>query len=123
MQRLFSMFPVGAPGAALLLLRLSLGSTLFNDLHNSLELLPTPYGEVQIGVAALLGLGLLTPLAAIFSIAFAIHTLAAGGILLGSQVIALALALALIGPGGYSLDARFFGRRRVVFDNQHKHFD
>ena len=30
-------------------------------------------------------------------------------------ILLIALALALLGPGGYSLDGRAFGRRRLVF--------
>jgi uncharacterized membrane protein YphA (DoxX/SURF4 family) len=31
------------------------------------------------------------------------------------EVIALAAAIALLGPGAYSVDARLFGRREIVF--------
>ncbi|AXC09679.1 hypothetical protein ACPOL_0296 [Acidisarcina polymorpha] len=29
------------------------------------------------------------------------------------------VALAIIGPGAYSCDARFFGRRRITFHDDH----
>ncbi|HEL3779792.1 MULTISPECIES: hypothetical protein [Stenotrophomonas] len=100
MQRLFVMFPDRAPGIGLLWLRLCVAAALC---------MPAPHaGEWSIPglvVAAMLALGALTPLAAV---------LATLGLYLLAQPWALAplpLALLLLGPGAYSLDARLFGRR------------
>jgi hypothetical protein len=110
MQRLFSMFPSGPPGVALLLLRLSVAFGLFFDPRWAGTLaLALLYG----GVAAVLALGLLTPLAAA---AAALLVLSGGGIdVLSGLLLANALSLGLIGPGAYAVDARLFGRRIVVF--------
>ena len=92
MQRLFVMFPDRGPGLGLLWLRLCLaGALCAPGLHDG--------GLVvlcALGVALLL-LGWLTPLSAM---------LACAGLW-------LPLALLLLGPGAYSLDARQFGRRRL----------
>jgi hypothetical protein len=70
-------------------------------------------------VATLLVAGVLTPVAAT---AFAIGAAAAGvetGGLLGSVVALHALigiALAMLGAGAYSIDARVFGRRVISLD-------
>jgi uncharacterized membrane protein YphA (DoxX/SURF4 family) len=66
--------------------------------------------------AALLVVGLWTPFAgvAVAAIDFGILSLAQG--LSGSSVAnsAVGLALAMLGPGAWSLDARLFGRKRII---------
>ena len=62
-------------------------------------------------------LGLLTPPAAVVCAALHFATLACGDIEQApSAVVAIATAsaLALLGPGGYSIDCRLFGRRVFV---------
>ncbi len=70
---------------------------------------------VILGISLLLGV--LTPLAGVLvallelaCLVFAGQAVQAGMVL----PIAAALLLAAVGPGGYSLDARLFGRRLVV---------
>jgi hypothetical protein len=119
MQRLFSMFPNSWPGIALLLLRVALSA---NVAYGALELSATVNAAWVLAVfgtvAAALGLGLLIPftavLAACFEITlwhFSFGTIAA----LHVCAILIAVALAMLGPGAYSLDAKLFGRRRVIF--------
>jgi hypothetical protein len=119
MQRLFSMFPNSWPGIALLLLRVALGA---NVAYGALELRATLNAAWVLAlfatVAAALGLGLLTPftavLAACFEITlwhFSFGTVAA----LHVCAILIAAALAMLGPGAYSVDAKLFGRRKVIF--------
>lgn len=102
MQRLFVMFPDRGPGIGLLWLRLCLSAALcMPGTHaggwSALCLLAVP----------MLMLGVLTPLAAL---------MAAVGMFAQQapwpQVV-LPLALLMLGPGAYSLDARLFGRRRL----------
>ncbi|HDS0950866.1 TPA: hypothetical protein QDZ34_003319 [Stenotrophomonas maltophilia] len=100
MQRLFVMFPDRGPGLGLLWLRLCLAAALCT---------PGAWAGVVMAVCALavglLLLGWLTPLSAV---------LACVGLWLQGAplpLLLLPLALLLLGPGAYSLDARQFGRR------------
>jgi putative oxidoreductase len=69
---------------------------------------------VAVAVPLLLGFG--TPLAAIGEIAVQLGIMALGRRYEPSAVLAaaLGLALAMLGPGAWSLDARVFGRKRIV---------
>jgi hypothetical protein len=117
MQKLFSMFPAGLPGLALLLVRVSV----------ALALLLTDYGHRNVlpgwthGVAALIAVallaGYLTPIVATAALVF--HGLLWFGLGVDSAAVTIifgldATALALLGPGAYSIDSYRFGRRRVV---------
>jgi hypothetical protein len=113
-QRLFSMFPPGLPGLALLLLRASVVAAVL------LEVRPHLPGWAT-GASVLLSIwlcaGYLTPVAA--GVAFVFHAvvwLYMGIDSIGVGVIATfdALALALLGPGAYSIDSYRFGRRVVL---------
>jgi hypothetical protein len=69
------------------------------------------------GVVVLLWIGLWTPIAAVTQTLIQVALMS-----LGHQVdtaatavaAALGLALAMLGPGAWSLDARLFGRKRIV---------
>src|SRR5580658_10290695 len=69
LQRLFSMFPNGLPGAALLLLRLVAGAMLTTDgviaLRASPGLQMAATQSMAIGAGVLLALGLWTPIAGV----------------------------------------------------------
>lgn len=69
-----------------------------------------------VAVAALLWLGLWTPIVAVIEVViqFGIVSLSQG--LTPSTLIdaAVGLALAMLGPGAWSLDARLFGRKRIL---------
>jgi uncharacterized membrane protein YphA (DoxX/SURF4 family) len=119
LQRLFPMFPYGWPGRGLLLLRLGLVAILT---HDGLQVwLGAPQREsiaLQV-VAALTGVfllvGLWTPVAGAIVALSEIGIVLTGTthpqstILLASQGI----ALAFLGPGSVSIDARLFGRKRL----------
>ncbi|MFC5741313.1 hypothetical protein [Dyella tabacisoli] len=122
MQRLFSMFPLGGPGMGLVLLRLSLASLLVLDRDSVGSALPDQVIlACLITVAAAVLLGLLTPIAT--SISFLVGCLAlfhAGifGTWYASLTLLNAIALFLLGPGAYSLDARIYGRRILVLPSK-----
>ena len=74
---------------------------------------PPPH-FVESGAALLLLLGLSTPTAAAVVTGFELWLLAMrSGAWISALLAAMALAVALIGPGGWSVDARWFGWRRV----------
>lgn len=111
MQKFFSAFPTGAPGLGLLLLRAFVALTLITaDLKMSSWVIA---GFFIAGGACLL-IGFLTPVAAV-SIALGAVALV---IFFGSNyaiavVFILGAAIALLGPGAFSVDARLFGRREI----------
>jgi hypothetical protein len=117
--RLFSMFPTGAPGIALLLLRISLAAAVLDGGPSCLGLRPPNLVCLALAsLSVLLCLGLLTPIVSMiaFSIELAVFFLAgAGEWRFFVLVCATGVALAMLGPGAYSVDAKLFGRHEVVF--------
>jgi putative oxidoreductase len=120
-QRLFSTFPNGWPGRALLLLRLVAAAPLLRQsisficgFNHSSDL---AIELVALASAALLGLGFCTPLAALLLVGLegwlAYHT----GTLFGdhSLLAVIGISLAMLGPGAWSIDAHLFGRKRIDF--------
>jgi hypothetical protein len=111
------MFPPGLPGLALLLLRASVAiAVLFEDYSHRHALSGWTQGAAILLVGALTA-GCFTPVAAVLGLVF--HTLIWS--ILGVENTALtsmisldAIALALIGPGAYSVDGYRFGRRVVL---------
>jgi hypothetical protein len=118
MQRLFSMFPMGAVGVALAFLRLTAGAMLLMLAFPRGEVISSQWTFAGLAVlAAFFLLGAFTPvlcaLCCCIEIA-AIFSLRGVDVLYMLFSIVDTAALGLLGPGGYSLDARMFGRRRVV---------
>jgi hypothetical protein len=116
-QRLFSTFADGPPGAGLLIQRLLVGAALIYCVA------APPGGTIAapqvIGVLAglLLIAGLWTPLAGV------VAACAEGWIAFSSSpphmfipaaLAVLGVTLALIGPGEWSVDARLYGRKHFV---------
>jgi hypothetical protein len=118
MLRLFSVFPGGTPGFALVLLRLSAAAMLWLPVTHGFNAPLSARFLALAGISLLLALGAATPLVA-FAASFILFSRLADPS--GSTLVldatahgATALALALIGPGAFSVDARLFGRRIVA---------
>lgn len=130
LQRSFSTFPGGWPGAGLLLLRATVGLTalvqgavnLSASGNSTLGARLVGLGAVVSGVALLLGF--LTPVAGTLiglgSAGLALSWLPASSPpLLDSWlatvfIVIMAAVIVTLGPGAFSLDARLFGRREIV---------
>jgi hypothetical protein len=106
------MFPAGAPGVALLVLRICICVALACSAF--------PNGWEHVAFLVLLGLlcaGLLTPLVCGIAVVAVLVDFpeAHRGAGLWTVIIVLSTsAYALLGPGAYSVDARLFGRRVVL---------
>ncbi len=115
------MFPPGTPGLALLLLRVSVAITLLMDVHGHRQHLAGLLEGVAILLSLSLGFGYFTPIVAALALAF--HSAIWLGLGIDNPAAALAIAfdataLALLGPGAYSIDSYRFGRRVVVLPPQ-----
>ena len=123
LQRLFSTFPAGLPGLGLLLLRAALGITMLFQVTvyfsvQSVSSLWTFFAGIFVIVCSvLILLGFLTPvigaflflgglIATIFSFPVPVQTVI--------YEIILSVAVVLLVPGAFSVDAKLFGRREIV---------
>ena len=123
MQRLFSTFADGWPGAGLLLLRLVTGAALIAVGISGIREGPPPLTialqVIDIAAAVLLLMGVFTPLAGVLAaaakvwIAISLFSSHSGDPWVALAQAILAAALAMIGPGAWSIDARRFGRKHI----------
>lgn len=130
MQKLFSAFPDGWPGVGLVVLRLAVASSAigqgvlmlvsFNSPASALGILA--FSAILAGLALLIGF--ITPVVcALTTIGYFVISgslLLEGGTGIRWDAIAaldlavMSIALVLLGPGAFSLDARLFGRREII---------
>jgi len=118
LQRLFTMFPDGWPGAGLFLLRLAAAIPLLTGAALGFFGAPQTglYEKyITIAVGSLLLAGLWTPVAgalqAIIEVWFGFFQ--GGGTSMHFLLAALGVSLVMLGPGAWSVDARLFGRKRI----------
>jgi putative oxidoreductase len=125
LQRLFSTFPDGLPGFGLLLLRLGAGIALIA--FGVVDLSTKPGDSITLTsnlFAAALGIlllaGMWTPvvaaLIAVYQlwITFFFYASPRDGQGIHILLAVLTAAVAMLGPGAFSIDARRFGRKRVL---------
>ena len=117
MQKLYSMFPPGLPGSALLLLRASVALALLLHFYGERLSLSGWIHAAATAICAALCIGYLTPVVA--ATALLLHGLIwfCAGVDSAAMAVVVtfdAVALALLGPGAYSVDSYRFGRRVVV---------
>jgi uncharacterized membrane protein YphA (DoxX/SURF4 family) len=119
MQRLFGTFPNRGAGLALVILRVTVAVVLMSGAR----LCPGPGvgAGVEVlatlaGIAAvLLMVGWYTPLAAGLAVLVSLGTLwFCHETTVNVLIIAILVSISLLGAGAYSVDARLYGRRRLV---------
>ena len=118
-QRLFSTFPNSWPGLGLLILRLGAAFSMLDMARMTgtvAQALTLLFRGLCALDAVLLVIGLWTPFAAIAMAAIHLGILSVAQELNGASVVgsAVGLALAMLGPGAWSMDARLFGRKRII---------
>jgi uncharacterized membrane protein YphA (DoxX/SURF4 family) len=130
LQRLFSTFPDGRPGSALLLMRIAAAGITFaqglsylsHDGNQNFGALFTCLALAVCGFCLLIGF--LTPVVSVSVAGACLATVLSwlpqptvnlfDSDLVCLEMIVLAASIALLGPGAFSLDARLFGRHEVV---------
>lgn len=117
LQRLFFMFPGGAAGSGLLILRLCAAGMLLRNAMPQAIAAPPFWGAAGVMLlAALLVAGALTPVGCLASSVVQIATLSYGideHLVDVASSLGVTLALFLTGPGAFSVDGRLFGRRLI----------
>jgi uncharacterized membrane protein YphA (DoxX/SURF4 family) len=112
------MFPQGGPGIALLLFRFSVAGIFLYEFWTHFAPRVSQWASLIVFVVALcVGIGIFTPLLAVLICLADIYYLTqagSGDAAIHIAAILNAVALAFLGPGAYSVDARLYGRRVVV---------
>jgi uncharacterized membrane protein YphA (DoxX/SURF4 family) len=115
MQRLFGTFPNRGAGLALVVLRLALATVLVTRAW----LCPAPGSTALMALfaiaALLIAIGLFTPIASGFAALVSLGAIQySNDPPMSALTVAILVAVALLGAGAYSMDARLYGRRRLV---------
>jgi putative oxidoreductase len=118
------MFPGGWPGGGILLLRLGAGSVLIHDgivgLLRGLRWPGIVQESIALGAGVLLIVGLWTPVAGALVVLVEIWGAVFHADTLRScmMLATVGAAVAMLGPGGWSIDALLFGRKRIEIGNR-----
>jgi hypothetical protein len=120
MQRLLGTFPDRSAGLALLILRLAVAAALISGVRDC----PGPETDVLLALsriaAVLIIVGWYTALAATAAVVVSLCTFwvcresGIDAVTINALMIAILLAIGLLGAGAYSVDARLYGRRKLV---------
>jgi putative oxidoreductase len=119
LRRLFSTFAQGWPGVGLFLMRLVLGLTLIWRAVGRLSSDPSTHvtapSVLGIGAGLLLLVGLWTPVAATLVAAIELWKVywKLGDPWIYFLLATIAAAIAMLGPGFWSVDARLYGWKRI----------
>jgi putative oxidoreductase len=122
-RRLFSSFARGWPAVGLLLMRLVAGGSLIQQavvkLHAGHAVDAWLPAVLVCATAVLLLVGLWTPIACVAAVLIELWCIFSGleDTRICILLAALCAALALLGPGAWSIDARLFGWKRIDFRN------
>jgi putative oxidoreductase len=124
LQRLFSTFPDGWPGFGLLLLRFGAAIALisFGIMDISGESITMARDLFAAAGGIFLLAGMWTPVVGALIaidqlwIAFSVHASPRDGQWIHLLLALLTAAVAMLGPGAWSIDARRFGRQRFDID-------
>ena len=119
MRRFISNFVGGRPALGLLLIRVAAGAALIVDgkarIYSGQPALLLTLAVLTVADGAVLAAGLWTPLVGVLAIA-----LSAGEILVyhdslcpGILLAAMGAGVAFVGPGAFSIDALFFGLKKI----------
>jgi uncharacterized membrane protein YphA (DoxX/SURF4 family) len=129
LQKLFSTFPEGWPGVGLVLLRLAVALSAIVQgisafIQPSAQILGWAIGSLETLTGAALLIGFLTPIAGAFAslvnLGIGVSWLLTAGnhaydrIGAPFYLLIISIAVTVLGPGAFSLDARLFGRREII---------
>jgi putative oxidoreductase len=119
MQRCFTTFPDHWPGLGLVIIRLTQGAAIILDAvhafgHTDVTLgIPASIAELVCGLLLIGGLWTPVVAGATSMIEFALAAASSDGVSAHLMHGILDLAIVMLGPGAWSIDARLFGRRRI----------
>ena len=129
LQKLFSTFPEGWPGVGLVLMRLTVALSAIVQgmsalIESPAQIISWAIGSVEMLVGTALLIGFLTPIAgasaSLGNLAIGVSWFSTSGENAHDKTGAalylavISIAITLLGPGAFSLDARLFGRREII---------